>query len=307
MRTHLTAFLSLSALVPLGACWGTLGHRTVAYVAQKRLSSAGASYLAQLLQDEDVSDAALWADQIKRQRPQTSGWHYIDAHDDPPNKCGVNYKRDCTKTGCVVSAIVDMTSRANDPSLSFDDHQEALKFLLHFIGDIHQPLHTEAEAKGGNGIKVLFGRRHTELHAIWDTDILVKHEGGKSKDEPGQASDWADRLVEAGGDSSWLKCADLGSAEKCALVWAGEANEYVCGYVLKDGVDGVTGGRDLSEDYYDGAVPIVDELVAKAGFRLGEWINELATERAAMVARGVVFEGPKGRSGGKEQEVLEEL
>jgi hypothetical protein len=109
MRNYLTTLLSLSALIPLSTCWGTLGHRTVAYVAEKSLSDAGAGYLAQILQDKDVSEAALWADQIRRQRPETKPWHFIDAKDDPPRKCGVNYKRDCIpKTGCVVSAIVDM-------------------------------------------------------------------------------------------------------------------------------------------------------------------------------------------------------
>ncbi|KAI9768674.1 MAG: hypothetical protein M1839_003982 [Geoglossum umbratile] len=290
MYTLLATFLSLSTLVHLGSCWGTLGHRTVAYIAQKNLSPGAASYVDELLGGEDISDAALWADQIRRQQPKTAPWHFIDAMDDPPRKCSVNYKRDCIpKDGCVISAIVDMTSRINNPKLSAQNHLEALKFLLHFIGDIHQPLHTENEARGGNEIAVLFGRRHTKLHTIWDTDILVKHEGGKSKDEASQAADWADRLVEVGAGSDWLSCADTSTAEKCALVWAGEANKYICSYVLKDDVEGVTGGRDLSTDYYEDAVPIVDELIGKAGFRLATWIEGLAAERAAAVARGVVF------------------
>jgi S1/P1 Nuclease len=136
---------------------------------------------------------------------------------------------------------------------------------------------------------VLFGRHHTNLHSIWDTDIPVKHEGGKSKDESDQASGWADRLVEIGAGPSWLRCTDISTAEKCAVAWAGEANKYVCSYVLKDDVDGVTGGRDLSTDYYEGAVPIVDELVGKAGFRLAAWIEALAAQRAAAVASGIVF------------------
>ncbi|KAI9763443.1 MAG: hypothetical protein M1840_000526 [Geoglossum simile] len=290
MHTLLATFLSLSSIVQLGLCWGTLGHRTVAYVAQKNLSPSAASYVSQLLGDEDISDAALWADQIKHRRPKTAPWHYIDAMDDPPRECGIDYRRDCIpKEGCVVSAIVNMTNRVNDPDLSTEEHQEALKFLIHFIGDIHQPLHTENEAKGGNGINVLFGRRHTNLHSIWDTDIPVKHEGGKSKDEPGQASDWADRLVEVGAGSNWLRCTDISTAEKCALAWAGEANKYVCSYILKDDVDGVMGGRDLSSDYYEGAVPIVDELVGKAGFRLAAWIESLAAERVLAISGGAVF------------------
>jgi len=111
MYTLLATFLFLSTLVHLGSCWGTLGHRTVAYIAQKNLSPGAASFVDDLLGGEDISDAALWADKIKRQQPKTAPWHYIDAMDDPPRKCSVNYKRDCIpKDGCVVSAIVNMVS-----------------------------------------------------------------------------------------------------------------------------------------------------------------------------------------------------
>jgi S1/P1 Nuclease len=111
MHAPLATLLSLSALAQLGSCWGSLGHRTVAYVAQKNLSPGAAAYVSQILGGEDISDAALWADQIKRQRPKTAPWHFIDAMDDPPRNCCVKYKRDCVpKDGCVVSAIVDMVS-----------------------------------------------------------------------------------------------------------------------------------------------------------------------------------------------------
>jgi hypothetical protein len=123
----------------------------------------------------------------------------------------------------------------------------------------------------------------------------VKHEGGKSDNESNQASDWADRLVEVGIGEDWLACTAVTQAENCSLVWAGEANKYVCEYVLKDDVDGVTGGRDLSTDYFEGAEPIIDELVAKAGFRLGVWIESLAAEREEMMASGVVFQMPRGK------------
>lgn len=74
------------------------------------------------------------------------------------------------------------------------------------------------------------------------------------------------------------------TAQKCALTWATEANGYVCSYVLKDDVEGVE-GRDLSGEYFEGAVPIVETLVANAGFRLGAWLNGLAAESAASLGR----------------------
>ena len=181
-----------------------------------------------------------------------------------------------------VSAL--QTRRISDPELDDEQHYEALKFLLHFIGDIHQPLHTEAEQRGGNGIPVLFNKRHTNLHSIWDNEILEKHAGGPKADEREDARQWADNLYTAlpdddGGIAPLAECANLGRAADCALQWASEANRYVCSYVLKDDVAGLE-GKNLAEDYYDGAVPIVDYLIAKAGLRLATWINAIARVQA---------------------------
>ncbi|KAH0536607.1 hypothetical protein FGG08_006540 [Glutinoglossum americanum] len=302
MYTLLSTLLFFSTLVHLSNCWGHLGHRTVAYLAQKQLSPAGASYVTRLLRSEDISKASLWADEYRGRREGrfTSDWHFIDANDDPPRRCNVEYNRDCRpRTGCVVSAITNMTTRANDPSLPPKQHYEALKFLLHFIGDIHQPLHTEKLQKGGNGIHVLFDGEEVDLHKVWDTRIPDKHrdnEGSGIPAEKSHASAWADQLISVGTSEDWLKCTDITRAEDCALEWANEANDYICSYVLKNDVE----GEELGGEYYDGAVPIVDELVAKAGFRLAAWIEGLAAERAAMMERGVVFEGPWAT----EQEVM---
>lgn len=179
--------------------------------------------------------------------------------------------------------ITAQTARVNDNSLPRQQNIAALKFLLHLIGDVHQPLHTENEDRGGNEIPVLFRRKHTNLHAIWDTDIPDKMRGGHEKDETEQATEWADELFTAGTPDG--SCTDVTTSQDCALVWAGEANAQVCAYVLKDDVEGVE-GRNLAEEYADGAEPIITALIAKAGFRLGAWINGLAAQSAAMGGEG---------------------
>jgi hypothetical protein len=93
---------------------------------------------------------------------------------------------------------------------------------------------------------------------------------------------WATRLYEADpdpGNSLMDECQDLEDAQTCALLWAGDANKFVCEYVLKDDVEGVE-GIDLAGEYYEGAVPVIDEMIAKAGRRLGAWLNALAAQRA---------------------------
>ncbi|KAI9790486.1 MAG: hypothetical protein M1833_001925 [Piccolia ochrophora] len=299
MRANSPALLSVATYLILlgwvqeGGCWGSLGHRTVAYLAEKHFSEAGASLAAKFLEDQEISDAAVWADTIRRipKYQNTGGWHYIDAEDDPPRTCAVNFKRDCDlKVGCVVSAIVNMTARINDDDLSFSEQKDAFRFILHFIGDIHQPLHTENESRGGNDIQVRFGARQTNLHSTWDTAIPVKSRGGQAKDEQAQAAAWARELFEAQ-DSATIteeagSCVNLTTAQDCALAWAGEANSWICKYVLKDDVEGVQ-GKDLGGEYYEGAVPIVTDMVAKAGFRLGAWVNGLAEARGEGKRRRV--------------------
>jgi hypothetical protein len=180
----------------------------------------------------------------------------------------------------------------SDPNVTL--RQEALKFLIHFIGDVHQPLHTEGIERGGNEIDICFfdkcgsHSRPMELHAIWDAEIPDKHRGVADSShwpvlkEAGKA--WADDLAASTVQRILNEddCTDINTAQKCALKWAGEANAQVCKFVLKDFPFQET---SLGDDYFNGAVPIVDELIAKAGVRLGKWINALAETGTEVVVQ----------------------
>ncbi|KAJ9642986.1 hypothetical protein H2199_004508 [Coniosporium tulheliwenetii] len=148
-------------------------------------------------------------------------------------------------------------------SNAFLTKKEALMFLLHFIGDIHQPLHTENASRGGNDIDVRFGNSNKSLHAVWDTEIVLKHRGLRrnpsNNEEKEAAAKWANELHSA--------------AQARGVVVEGS----VMTYVLKNGVEWLEDERnDLALGYYDGAVPVVGELVETAGVRLGVWLNAVA-------------------------------
>jgi hypothetical protein len=107
--------LILAALVPKSLAWGTLGHETVALVAQKYLTSSTKSWAQGLLSDTSstyLANVSTWADTYR----YTSGgtwsapFHFLDAEDNPPSSCNVNYNRDCGSGGCVVSAINNYVS-----------------------------------------------------------------------------------------------------------------------------------------------------------------------------------------------------
>lgn len=157
---------------------------------------------------------------------------------------------------------------------------QSLRFVLHFIGDVHQPLHTEKEDHGGNGIEVVFDGKRTNLHSVWDTLMPNKYRkredwgGGGKESEEEAAFLWAQELHH-GEDEDDLSSECTHDATACALLWASEANKFVCSYVLKDDVEGVQ-GLDLAGDYFEGATEIIDSSIKAAGRRLAAWVNLMA-------------------------------
>ena len=281
--------LVLAHFLATASAWGELGHRTVAYLAEIYFDDATADYVGDLLEALDISNASLFADAYRNKHRWTAEWHYINALDDPPRICKVNYRRDCAES-CIVKAIVNQTSIVNNADdWKLLDRQQALKFLIHFIGDIHQPLHTELEAKGGNQIDVRFDGKGENLHSVWDRAIPEKAAKRGSDNYLVAAKKWAKKLHEAAetvGVNAAVAagCDDLGDAQDCAVLWASDSNKFICSYVLKDNVDGVT-GVDLGGDYFEGAVPVVEQLITRAGQWLAVWMKALQLQHEVQQQR----------------------
>jgi hypothetical protein len=170
-----------------------------------------------------------------------------------------------------------------DRELEKGERNMALKWVVHFLGDIHQPLHTENLQRGGNGVEVLWEGRRTNLHHVWDSAIAEKMVGGNAIRDSVR---WADGLYEDiigerwnGSTAGWGGCLDVGNAEECALRWAEETNTLMCSYVLpKDWDRGGLVGAELADAYYEGARVIVETQVAIAGWRMAQWLNKMFPE-----------------------------
>jgi hypothetical protein len=156
-------------------------HNQIGFMAEAFLTPKTTSILSQILEpkyNESVGRAAAWADGYAHtaQGRFSYQWHWIDTHDWAPDRCGLDYKKDCAKGGCVVSAISNQTDilkecigQVNSGALSGGMNltcSYALKWVAHFLGDIHQPLHASGRAAGGNLYKAIFGNVSTELHAV---------------------------------------------------------------------------------------------------------------------------------------------
>lgn len=139
-----------------------------------------------------------------------------------------------------------------------------------FIGDLHQPLHDENLDRGGNEIHVVFDGKPNNLHAVWDTAMPEKLIGGYALAD---AQKWSLSLTTAIKTGSykaqaagWLKGIDFKDPVATSLIWAKEANSYVCTTVMPKGVKALN-GTELDGDYYKTAIPVIELQIARAGYR----------------------------------------
>src|ERR1043165_8231064 len=157
MRDHpaRTALGFTALLVFLFCCaWGATGHKVVAQIAYDHLTPKAKAGVDTLLAGSTLAEFSVWPDQIKNDPAWawTKPWHYVNT---PEGATGFKMERDCPDEGCVVRGIQRYEAELKDTAKSLEDRQRALKFLAHYVGDIHQPLHVgHAKDKGGNGIEV---------------------------------------------------------------------------------------------------------------------------------------------------------
>lgn len=272
----LRAVLLCSALLP-GAnlpvqAWGPQGHKLVAMVAMEHLTPVARRNVRFLLGKETLADVASWPDVYRPLETQTGAWHYVDI---PQGAGTYDRDRDCptqpgVKAGasndkwrdCVVDRILFFEGRVGDTSLDPADRATALKYLVHFVGDIHQPLHTTGLEKGGNGIHVTVfgsdtcGKYPCNLHSVWDSGLI---------------------LHRALADTQYLGLLHrefptdpAGAAADDPAAWANEANALLPGLLLPEG--GV-----VDQAYFDREIPVIDRQLEVAGLRLAAVLNRTFT------------------------------
>lgn len=289
-RMFSSVLLALLAFTHSVMAWGSLGHQTVAYIATSFVTTETKQWAQDILNDTTTSymaNVATWADSYRytAEGEFSAPFHFIDANDDPPNSCNVDFDRDCGTAGCIISAIANYTARVQaTDSLGDTQVNYALRWIIHFVGDITQPLHDEAFDVGGNDVDVTFNGDETNLHATWDTSIPEELRGGYGLTV---AETWAANLTKeiktgifADQKSSWAAGLDVKDPITTSMKWATDANAFVCSVVMPNGVDILKDG-DLFPEYYDSAMETVEMQIAKGGYRLAKWLD------AIVAAQGV--------------------
>jgi len=164
--------LSLTIFTHAAWGWGSQGHKIVAQVAENNLTAKAKLAVAKVLKGQTLADVANWADSIRADADwaHTKPWHFVDIPD------GEDYgTAEHSHEGDIVTAITEMIAVIKSSTTTALEKENALKFIVHFVGDIHQPLHVgRPDDRGGNSTRVKFEGKSTNLHSVWDSAFIKK-------------------------------------------------------------------------------------------------------------------------------------
>lgn len=235
--------------------WGQTGHRITGAIAEKYLSEEARQHVEKILPHSSLAEASTYPDEM-RSNPSTfwrktaSPWHYVSVPE------GKTYQQVTPpKQGNAVTALNKFTAVLKDKNASAEDKHLALSFIVHIIGDLHQPLHAgNGTDRGGNDVKLEFFWEDSNLHRVWDSGMIDKEqlsytewtEWLSNKITPQQRRDWSET-----DPSIWIaestKIRDTIYPKKLKLSW---------GYKYKN-------------------MPVVKQRLQKAGVRIASYLNQV--------------------------------
>src|SRR5229473_8125129 len=260
--THFVRMVKLSAIalvalfgatpIDRAHAWGQEGHSIVAELAERRLDLETLRKVRLLLGGVSMASVANWADDYRASHPDSAGWHFVDI---PFDQTAYDPSRDCKpeKGDCIIHAITRFRVDVTDCSKSLAERGDAMKFLIHFVGDIHQPLHVETrfsadgtDDQGGNKVIVtFFDQPNVKLHALWDTGLIMH-----------TVFNWGAYVTRL--QTGWLNGRDISSLDGGTPIdWAVEAHKFAQDVAYDVQADGA-----LADTYYGKALPVVDRQLA---------------------------------------------
>jgi hypothetical protein len=258
--------------------WSREGHELVATLAEARLSPEARAEVAVLLAGEPVPTlpgVAAWADDIRAESrtgvhelgERSSHWHYLNF---PRGvDCAYEPARDCPDGDCVIGAINAQAAILADRTRPLAERRDALKFVVHFVGDVHEPMHAGfGDDRGGNNFQVMYrgrqarGGEGTNLHAVWDRTLLAS--AGLDR------AAYAERLLAVIGDPPLPPSSDNPPRD-----WALES----CRLIVDEKI--YPSRHRIGDDYIDHHRPLAERRIRQAGQRLADLLNTALVAPAA--------------------------
>jgi hypothetical protein len=272
--------LLVIALAFICISWGTTGHFAIGLIAERHLTPQAKNAVRDLLGEETLPGISTWADDIKGQKAYkaTGPWHYINLPVGLDSQAFV--QRVVSMPGDnVYKAVLRAEKELRSPGTTRKEKAEALKFLVHLVGDLHQPMHVgRAEDKGGNLVQVQYKGKGSNLHTVWDSKLL-EDEGLDYKVIAGKYDNISEKQVR-----QWQK------DELLRWIW----ESYKISSQLYREIE--TGGRKLGNEYYKSHIDIANERMEKAGIRLAGMLNSIFSSSYRMPAKGDVVKEEAART-----------
>jgi hypothetical protein len=254
---RLALALAAAACFGFGAApalaWGRTGHRVIAKIADDGLSAQARANVRLLLGSESLDEAATWPDDMRADpapfwQKTSTPWHYVTVP-------GTDYDV-APAEGDAVTALRQFRATLRDPAAPLEARRTALRFIVHLVGDLHQPLHAgNGTDKGANEVKVTFAGRPTNLHSVWDSGLV--------DDEQLSFTEFAERLERRTAPEEVIQWSDTDP-----LHWIHES------VAIRNTIY-PQGTSDLGWDYIYKSRPIVDRRLAQAGVRLAAYLNDI--------------------------------
>lgn len=254
VRAFLAALLIFMAPSPAFA-WGQTGHRITGAIAEPLLTRKAARAIRAIIGTETLAEASTWADEMRSNpdlfwQSTANPWHYVTI---PQGKSYADVG--APEEGDAVTALRKFRETLKDPKATLADKQLALRFTVHIIGDLHQPLHAgNGTDKGGNDVRVTLFREQTNLHSVWDSGLIDRRQLSFT-----EYASFLQRRITSVEKREW--------ATPDLRVWIAESA------AIRDTI--YPTGDQLSWDYAYKSNPIIDRRLAQGGVRMATYLNDL--------------------------------
>ncbi len=260
MRSLLFLFIFINWCTSSAApFWGKTGHRTIGAIAEKHLCKKTAKKIAKLLNNKSLAYVSIHSDEIKSDPKYNKyfPWHYVNF---PPN---ANYdEHPVNKKGDIVQGIKTCILNIRDANVSKNDKAFFIKLLVHLVGDLHQPLHVgNAHDKGGNSIKLQWFYDDSNLHRVWDSEMIDYYKMSYSE------------LSNNTAQLSKTKINEIKSGR--LLDWVYESKK-----LATEVYDSAKPGQNLTYKYMYHQFPLVQQQLQKGGIRLAHMLTEIFKKKS---------------------------
>jgi hypothetical protein len=233
--------------------WGQTGHRVTGGIANEYLSDKARLAIEKILPNESLAEASTYADEMRSNpskywQKTASPFHYVTI----PK--GQKYEK-APKQGDSLSALKKFKKVLLNKKASREDKQLALRFTIHIIGDLHQPLHVgNGTDRGGNNRKLSFFRANSNLHRVWDSGMI-----DQKKLSYTEWTKWLNQKISSDDLKTWYQADPMIWVEESAAIRPGTYPE----------------SDSISYDYLYHNLPIIKERLQKAGIRIAAYLNEI--------------------------------